>query len=189
MAAVKSLCQRGIILENGAVKFEGKINDVLSVYEEANNHNVVMEYIGNKVIKKAILNENLQILKYKSKFKLDVYFESNDFIKNLMLGIVIKDLNDTEIIGINNKHYLFDRINNDDTIKGKISLIINEFSILPGKYKLDIFLGDSINDIEIVRDAIIFNVTESFENEVLNRLDFRLNKIFHENVYWEFLNT
>ena len=68
-------------------------------------------------------------------------------------------------------------------------MIINEFSILPGKYKLDIFLGDSINDIEIVRDAIIFNVTESFENEILNRLDFKLNKIFHENVYWEFLNT
>ena len=189
MAAVKSLCTKGIVLENGLISFEGKINDVLSLYENTNNQNVNMEFVGNRVIKKAILNENLQILKYKSKFKLDVYFESNDFIKNLVLGIVIKDLNDTEIIGINNKHYLFDRINNDDTIKGKISLIINEFSILPGKYKLDIFLGDSINDIEIVRDAIIFNVTESFENEVLNRLDFRLNKIFHENVYWEFLNT
>ncbi len=189
MAAVKRLCGKGILLENGLISFEGKINDVLSLYEKTNNQNVIMEFVGNKVIKKAILNENLQVLKYKSKFKLDVYFESNDFIKNLVLGIVIKDLNDTEIIGINNKHYLFDRINNDDTIKGKISLIINEFSILPGKYKLDIFLGDSINDIEIVRDAIIFNVTESFENEILNRLDFRLNKIFHENVYWEFLNT
>lgn len=189
MAAVKSLCTKGIVLENGLISFEGKINDVLSLYENTNNQNVNMEFVGNKVIKKAILNENLQILKYKSKFKLDVYFESNDFIKNLVLGIVIKDLNDTEIIGINNKHYLFDRINNDNTIKGKISLIINEFSLLPGKYKLDIFLGDSINDIEIVRDAIIFNVTESFENEILNRLDFRLNKIFHENVYWEFLNT
>ena len=189
MAAVKSLCTKGIVLENGLISFEGKINDVLSLYENTNNQNVNMEFVGNKVIKKAILNENLQILKYKSKFKLDVYFESNDFIKTLVLGIVIKDLNDTEIIGINNKHYLFDRINNDDTIKGKISLIINEFSILPGKYKLDIFLGDSINDIEIVRDAIIFNVTESFENEILNRLDFKLNKIFHENVYWEFLNT
>ena len=44
-----------------------------------------MEFVGNKVIKKAILNENLQVLKYKSKFKLDVYFESNDFIKNLVL--------------------------------------------------------------------------------------------------------
>ena len=189
MAAVKRLCGKGILLENGLISFEGKINDVLSLYEKTNNQNVIMEFVGNKVIKKAILNENLQVLKYKSKFKLDVYFESNDFIKNLVLGIVIKDLNDTEIIGINNKHYLFDRINNDDTIKGKISLIINEFSLLPGKYKLDIFLGDSINDIEIVRDAIIFNVTESFEYEVLNRLDFRLNKIFHENVYWEFLNT
>jgi lipopolysaccharide transport system ATP-binding protein len=189
MAAVKRLCSKGILVENGLISFEGKINDVLSLYENTNNQNVNMEFVGNKVIKKAILNENLQVLKYKSKFKLDVYFESNDFIKNLVLGIVIKDLNDTEIIGINNKHYLFDRINNDNTIKGKISLIINEFSLLPGKYKLDIFLGDSINDIEIVRDAIIFNVTESFENEILNRLDFRLNKIFHENVYWEFLNT
>lgn len=189
MAAVKRLCDRGIVLENGSISFQGDINEVLSLYENINNQNVIMEFVGNKVIKKAILNENFQELKYKSKFKLDVYFESNDFIKNLVLGIVIKDLNDIEIMGINNKHYLFDKINNDDIIKGKISLTINEFSLLPGKYKLDIFLGDSINDIEVVHDAMVFNVNESFENEIVNRLDFRLNKIFHENVYWEFLNT
>jgi lipopolysaccharide transport system ATP-binding protein len=75
MAAVKSLCTKGILLENGLISFEGKINDVLSVYENTNNQNVIMEFVGNKVIKKAILNENLQVLKYKSKFKLDVYFE------------------------------------------------------------------------------------------------------------------
>jgi lipopolysaccharide transport system ATP-binding protein len=188
MAAVKSLCQRGIILENGVVKFEGKINDVLSVYEEANNHNVVMEYIGNKVIKKAVLNEKLDIVKYKSSFKLDVYFEANDVIRNLVLGIVIKDLNDVELIGINNKHYIFDKININDALKGKISLTIDEINLMPGMYKLDLFLGDSINDIEVVRDAIIFTISESYAFETVNRLDFRLNKVFHDNVNWEFIN-
>jgi lipopolysaccharide transport system ATP-binding protein len=188
MAAVKSLCQRGIILENGAVKFEGKINDVLSVYEEANNHNVVMEYIGNKVIKKAVLNEKLDIFKYKSPFKLDVYFEANDVIRNLVLGIVIKDFNDVELIGINNKHYIFDKINLNDALKGKISLTIDEINLMPGMYKLDLFLGDSINDIEVVRDAIIFTISESYDFETVNRLDFRLNKVFHDNVNWKFIN-
>jgi len=188
MAAVKSLCQRGIILENGTIKFEGKINDVLSIYEDANNHNVVMEYIGNKVIKKAVLNEKLDIVKYKSPFKLDVYFEANDVIKNLVLGIVIKDLNDVELIGINNKHYIFDKINPNDALKGKISLTIDEINLMPGMYKLDLFLGDSINDIEVVRDAIIFTISESFDFETVNRLDFRLNKVFHDNVNWEFIN-
>ena len=188
MAAVKSLCQRGIILENGAVKFESKINDVISVYEESNNHNVVMEYIGNKVIKKAVLNEKLEIVKYKSTFKLDVYFEANDVIRNLVLGIVIKDLNDIELIGINNKHYIFDKINLNDALKGKISLTIDEINLMPGMYKLDLFLGDSINDIEVVRDAIIFTISESYHFETVNRLDFRLNKVFHNNVNWEFIN-
>ena len=35
-------------------------------------------------------------------------------------------------------------INNvDDVFKGKISVIIKELSLLPGIYKMDLFLGDS----------------------------------------------
>ncbi|WP_293870246.1 ABC transporter ATP-binding protein [Flavobacterium sp.] len=186
MAAVKSLCQRGIVLENGILKFDGTTNQALTVYDDAINLNVSMKYIGEKIIKKAILNEENDCVKYKSLFKLDVYFESKEVIKNVVLGIVIKDFNNVELIGINNKHYIFDKINPHDVLKGKVSLTINEIILLPGLYKIDIFLGDSTNDIEVLNDAIIFNIQESFQNEILNSLDFRLNKVFHENVDWEF---
>ena len=188
MAAVKSLCARGVVLENGNLKFDGKIDDALAVYENINNYSFSMEYIGGKIIKKAILNESENGIKYKSKFKLDVYFEAINIIKNVVLGIVIKDLKDVELLGINNKHYGLNKINPNDILKGKISLTIDSFNLMPGMYKIDLFLGDSISDIEIVNDAIIFNVTESYEYEKVNRLDFRLNKVFHENVDWEFTN-
>ncbi|MCC9017144.1 ABC transporter ATP-binding protein [Flavobacterium lipolyticum] len=46
MAAVKSLCTRGIVLENGTVKFNGDINEALDVYSNNSNatdHTVVFD--------------------------------------------------------------------------------------------------------------------------------------------------
>lgn len=34
MAAVKSLCNRGIVLENGTLKFDGNVDDALSIYSD-----------------------------------------------------------------------------------------------------------------------------------------------------------
>lgn len=36
MAAVKSLCSRGIVLENGRLKFDGTVNEALDVYSDIN---------------------------------------------------------------------------------------------------------------------------------------------------------
>ena len=188
MAAVKNLCQRGILLENGIIKFDGNVEDSITAYEDKNNSKVSLEYLGNNIIKKAILNESINNVKYNKKFKLDVYFETKDIIKNLVLGIVVKDLHDVELIGINNKHYILDRINSTDVLKGKISLEIEKIKLMPGMYKLSIFLGDSINDIEVITDAIKFVVSKSLEFEIVNSLDFRINKVFHDNVNWEFTN-
>lgn len=186
MAAVKQLCTRGIVMENGKVKFDGKIDDALEVYQEEYNSNISAEYFGDSIIKKATLSAPNNIIKYKSELKLDVFFESKELIKNLVLGLIIKDLNDVELIGINNRHYLFDKMNTHDVYQGKISVTIEELNLLPGTYKIDLFLGDSINDIETVSDAIKFIVYEAFEHEIVNRINFKINKVFHENVKWEF---
>jgi lipopolysaccharide transport system ATP-binding protein len=186
MAAVKSLCTRGIVLENGKVKFDGKTEDALEVYQEEYNSNFNTEYYGNTIIKKATICSPNNIIKYKSTLRLDVFFESEELIKNLILGIIVRDLNDVELIGINNRNYLLDKINKEDIYKGKIAVTFEKLNLLPGIYKIDLFLGDSINDIETVMDAIKFVVYESFEYEVVNRINFKINKVFHENVQWEF---
>lgn len=186
MAAVKQLCTRGIVLENGAVSYDGDINEALEIYQEENNSYIDSEYIGDLIIKRAVLSAANNLIKYKAELKLDVYFESNELIKNLVLGLIIKDLNDVELIGINNRHYLIDKMNPFDVSKGKISVTIEQLNLLPGTYILDLFLGDSLNDIQIVSNAIKFVVHEAFEFNVVNKLNFKINKVFHENVQWEF---
>jgi lipopolysaccharide transport system ATP-binding protein len=186
MAAVRSLCTRGIVLENGKIKFDGKTEDALDIYQKENNLNVDTEYFGEGLIKHVILYSLNQKIKYKDALKLDVYIETQELIKNLVLGIIIKDLNDVDLVGINNRHYLFDKINQSDVYKGKITVIIEELNLLPGIYKIDLFLGDSINDREIIKEVITFVVDEAFEYEIVNRLNFKINKVFHENVKWEF---
>jgi lipopolysaccharide transport system ATP-binding protein len=189
MAAVKSLCTRGIVLENGMVKFDGKTESALEVYQDNYNSEINSEYFGKNIIKYAKLYSPENLIKYKSQLKLDVYFETQFLIKNIVLGIIIKDLDEVELIGINNRHYIYDKINKEDVFEGKISVTIKQLNLLPGKYKIDLFFGDSIVDIESVPDAIKFIVDESFEYEVVNRLDLKINKVFHENVNWEYFNN
>jgi lipopolysaccharide transport system ATP-binding protein len=186
MAAVKSLCTRGIVLEHGKVVFEGGIEEALDVYQLDNSIEIETEYIGDNIIKRAFLHTSNNSIKYKADLKLDVFFESKNLIKNLVLGLVIKDLNDVELIGVNNRHYHTNKINQQDVFVGKVSIQINEFKLLPGVYKIDLYLGDSITDIEIKKDAIQFTVSESFEYEVLNSLNFKINKVFHETINWNY---
>ena len=188
MAAVKSLCTRGVVLENGRVLFEGGIDEALEKYQSESIFENETQYNGSKIIKKALLHTFNGAIKYNSNFKLEVYFEAKNSITNLVLGLVIKDLNDVELIGINNRHYHQEKINSSNVYLGSITVYIENLKLLPGEYKIDLYLGDSITDIEIVNEAIKFTVSESFENKTLNSLNTRLNKVFHEEVVWKYNN-
>jgi lipopolysaccharide transport system ATP-binding protein len=186
MAAVKQLCTRGIVMENGKVKYDGKIEDILDLYHEENNSDVCLEYYGNNIIKHAILYSPNNTIQYNSPLKLDVYFETQDLIKNLILGIIIKDINDVQLLSVNNKHYMNSKLNDYDISSGKVSITVDKLNFLPGSYMVDIFLGDTITDLEVVRDAIKFDILEGYNFPVVNNLNFKMNKIFHENIIWSY---
>lgn len=186
MAAVKSLCTRGILLENGLIKHIGDIDTILNMYQNENDEKITTEYFGNKIIKKAVLKSNNGNIKYKSHFELDVFFKSNIPINNLVVGIVIKDENYTSIIGINNKHYGYERISSENVTEGKVSIRIKELKLLPGSYKVDLFIGDSFKDLESVEDAIKLTIIENHSCQIVNNLNFKINKMFHEDVKWNY---
>ncbi|MFV8358227.1 Wzt carbohydrate-binding domain-containing protein, partial [Flavobacterium sp. XS1P32] len=186
MAAVKSLCTRGIVLENGKVVFEGGIEESIEKYNSDSVFENETQYNGIKIIKKALLHSSNGLIKYNCSFKLDVYFEADNNITNLVLGLVIKDLNDVALIGVNNRHYHQEKINSSDTFNGMVTVYIESLKLFPGEYKIDLYLGDSATDIEIVNDAIKFTIGESFDNRVLNSLNFKLNKVFHDTIVWRY---
>lgn len=186
MGSVKKLCSRGLLLDNGTVSFQGNVEDTLSFYQNTYSDDIDLIFTGNKIIKKASLNSDNNIFKYRSELILDVFIEVNDFIKKLVLGIVIKDLNDIELVGVNNRHYHKNKINSDDVKKGRITLTIGELKLLPGIYKIDLYLGDTITDLEVVRDAMKFEVIESYENDLMKDLNFNINKIIHDEITWQY---
>ena len=186
MAAVKSLCTRGILLVDGLIKNIGDIDTILNDYQQENDYDITSEYIGNGIIYKAVLNSNNGVIKYKSAFELDVFFKSDLLIKNLVVGIVIKDANNVSLVGINNKHYGINKICEEHTKEGKVSIKVNTLNILPGTYKIDVFIGDSMNDIESVSDALKFTIIENHNYRIINSLNLNINKVFHEDITWDF---
>ena len=186
MASVKSLCTRGILLENGLIKHIGDIDTILEHYQHENDEKITTEYIGKNIIKRAVLKSNNGNIKYKSSFELDIFFESNLPIKNLVVGMIIKDENQVSLIGINNKHYGNKRICSENIKEGKLSIKINELSLLPGTYKVDLFIGDSMKDLESAEEAIKLTIIEDHNYEIINNLNFKINKIFQEDVTWNY---
>lgn len=186
MAAVKQLCSRGIVLEHGKIAFDGKIDDALNIYQKSDQHEGKEYFIGDEIIKKATLNAST--IKYNSRFYLEVEFKAKFLITNPILGVVIKDLDEVPLMGINNRHYVASKLNMKSIFSGVITLEIERLKLMPGRYKLDLFFGDSTTDLEVQNDAISFQVTEDFNEQVLNGLNLRINKVFHENVNWECLD-
>ena len=176
-------------MEYGKIKFEGSITEALEIYQLESFFENETIFNGTKIIKKVLLHTLNGVIKYNGNFNLEVYFEAKNSITNLVLGIVIKDLNDVELIGVNNRHYHQEKINSSSVVIGSITVFIEKFKLLPGAYKIDLYLGDSITDIEIIYEAIKFTVSQNFENKIVNSLNMSLNKVFHESVVWKFNNV
>ena len=61
MAAVKSLCTRGIVLEHGKVVFEGGIDQTISKYLQAEKVNIKLKDIKIRTGNKKVLFENVKV--------------------------------------------------------------------------------------------------------------------------------
>jgi lipopolysaccharide transport system ATP-binding protein len=186
MAAVKSLCTRGIVLEHGKVVFDGGVEDALGKYSEGMGKAEKFEFHGDKIIRKANLKSSSVEILYRSNLIIDVYFKLQVQIEKVVLGIVIKDLNDVELVGVNNKNYGIDIFNKSSFYVGKISIEIWELNLLPGFYKMDLFLGNEKIDLEIVKNAFVFEVNKCPNYKIVNTLNFKINKLFNEKIIWNY---
>lgn len=185
--AVENLCKNAIVLEKGKTIFKSTAPNAIAEYIRINNKYNGTEYNGNGVIKKAtIASEQLQE-SYKSNMRIDVEFRHTQDIRNVVLGVVIKDNFDTPMIGVNNKHYTDAVLNINKVSSGTISVAFRNMALLPGNYRVDLFLGDSVVDLEVLENALSFSIESAVVSKTAASLDYRLNKIFVEDVEWSFV--
>ena len=196
MAAVKSLCTRGIVMENGKVAFMGDIlesisryfmssydsfdNDMLGIYELQNHRDKKSKYGISKA--ELFCDGKLSDTIYTgSKFELKLYFESyRDFFEG-EIGIVIKDSDQISYMGINNKH-----IGNNIVVKegqGKAEIVIEDFPLFAlGDYWINLYFGDQGPNYESLENAIKFKIIGEDVFGSGRKLDFAWNKIVHKKI-------
>lgn len=185
MQAVETLCNRGMVLRNGNLVFDGSVEKSISEYIRESEGNSEKDYTGDGIIRKVSIISNRSEIIYKSEFVLKVEFSTETPINNLVLGIVIKDIFNTPLVGINNRHYYNRKINEQPVKSGAVTIKFNELELLPGIYNVDVFLGDSLTDVQVVENALSFVVNESPVVSTANQLDYKLNKIYIRDVSWE----
>ncbi|MBX9888398.1 MAG: ABC transporter ATP-binding protein [Flavobacteriaceae bacterium] len=180
MAAVKSLCTRGIVLEHGGVVFEGGIDDVVDYYLRLNIDRKVFGFkepgfydISNHpnksvknegIISVEILcdNRRTSTLITGSLVEFKFRYNTNYKFKEGVLGIVIKDTNDLEIVGLNNRN-TNDQLNLKHT-EGVITMTFPVFRLIKSnQYSVDIYFGDEENNEDTILDAFSFDVLKTMD--------------------------
>ena len=189
MDAVRSLCTRGVLLENGMVKLIGSIDEVLEEYR-------VKEDLYSKVLNSENISENvkpqLTIINLdedeidKNNLVLTAEFVSSIEINSPSLGVVVYNHLSNPVFGTNS------RMHNNGYVsrkckKGTIKLTIKDMPLLPGHYFVSLYFGDSIADFERYEEVLKFELKEN-SNEMLKTPETRyIGSTKLKNVEWNLL--
>lgn len=163
MAAVKQLCGKGIVLQNGILVFEGTQNEAVNFYQ--NSHQTGSSYaygglsgltFGNeffKLLKLNITTDKDVMLDIESGFNLNVQFNNKLVGKTLGLSLIIK--NQDELILFE----LFDAFAaHQNAVEGdyEISFKLKGNLLNAGTYSVDLIVAENQKYVIWQQEKIIF---------------------------------
>jgi lipopolysaccharide transport system ATP-binding protein len=152
MAAVKSLCTKGIVLEHGKVVFEGGIEDSIEHYTEiflqtfntgpiynSYSNKIEVDNFKFKVDEKDITSGKTIFLGQKIKINLDLLIK--DAIDDLSIAFDIINKNGELVSHLTNEDdgfYIFKLLSNDVL---NLQIETSELLFVPGHYNMNLWLG------------------------------------------------
>ena len=179
MAAVKSLCTRGIVLEHGKMKFDGDVHKALDIYAETShskNSKISFDYntkrSGNnkmEFISLEFLNQNSKsVQEFSIGDELNIVFKIKNNSKEIRseIGIQIKSSDDMPIFHIMPRDSNFEFIHTEIEEEYKVS--IKDIRLFPGSYSVTIIscntTGHEIYDI--IENALYFDVLDGGKHTI-----------------------
>jgi ABC-type sulfate/molybdate transport systems ATPase subunit len=184
LAAVKNLCNRGILLENGLVKYNGKIDQVLNTYSNAvfidGNHKDFDEYTirsGNKSIQflsvslfnqfgnsseQFSIGDSITI-----KFAIEILGEE----KKSEFGVQIFDSNEMPIFHMMPRDSNFELIHASE--KETYQLCLKDIRLFPGIYNVSLISANTTGHeiFDLIENAISFEIIDggNYTSRILPR--------------------
>lgn len=155
LEALRTLCQQGVLLENGRVKKTGPILDVLGEYYQPQTE--MSSVFASNPAKPSItrVSVNRERLN-KGDLRVDIHFESPFALSTPIGGIIIAGPDGQPIFGTNMRLHPppADAL---ETRSGVLVLEIPQLSLHSSRYSLTAWLGDRLNDYDCKAEAVSFN--------------------------------
>ena len=166
MAAVKILCTRGIVLENGKVVFEGGIDQTISKYLQAEKVNIKLKDIKIRTGNKKVLFENVKVFGAEESVtpitggEMTILFEieNGEMLdsKNIRFDMRIEDNFGQRLAWVSSSLKEIENINNTNQIR--LTFLKNPFD--KGVYFATIYLGVNNEDADLIENAFSFEIEE-----------------------------
>ena len=171
MSAISKLCSRAIWLDKGMVQYEGETNFAIQEYLQAGQANLSTErsLIGHPghrneltLMSQVRLLESLSptksIYKTYAPFSFEVEADLDPAtIQNASLGFNIKNVMGYMVFAAHLDQTQECKITRRGTITFRLKM--EQLPLLPGQYSLSLFLKSASYDLDVVDDAINFEVT------------------------------
>ncbi len=168
LSAIDSLCKKGIVLEKGKLVFQGtskeSIDQYITFYSRSTpqkNNERYQSLIPHLEVMSA--ERNSRELRPHDTLVIRGHLSLNQEINNPTIGIVIRNMYNIPVLGINNKTY---GIGLDKIQKGNFEIILNAVPLPPGCYDIDIFVGDGMTDLYAFENILEIEISDQniFEN-------------------------
>ncbi len=173
MAAVKSLCTKGIVLEHGKVVFDGESNAAVDFYLTSDSNKVNTDLLSRTDRRGSgeLKFSSVQLLDKKGDSVFEIVSGDSarlrfafDRIKdisteNLVFGVVFRDINEVKVADFYSDEMgiTFDKVLQN----GYVDLEIPKLLLRGGIYSLDIVVQNgkiAANQIDLLHDVFEFNV-------------------------------
>ncbi|MBE2269077.1 MAG: ABC transporter ATP-binding protein [Anaerolinea sp.] len=179
MSAVVNLCSRTYLLSHGRIAVEGPTADVVSQYlSVANSTDKISleQHPGRRSTSKPFLKQ-VQLTSVDgtptAQFKVDeplrvvveVEGTPND-IRTMSLGLMIKDHLGTTVFATNMKSYGL-IYQNKTGERAQIAATFRQPFLAPGSFSISLYLGNGTYDVDVIDEAIYFDVVWSRIPEIV----------------------
>jgi lipopolysaccharide transport system ATP-binding protein len=174
MAAIKSLCYKSIVLNNGRILFEGEVSKAIDKYLQSgienSNDNTKVEFTSQnstfirEISLKNHLNNSTKFIEMGQDLIIDLILFCSENKDDLKISVLIVSSSGEKITAIRSHESTSQRFQSNNPIT-KINIRIKELNLMPKDYYLTFALAVNGNTIETKNEVIKFSV---FENDVFN---------------------
>ncbi|MCF7568950.1 ABC transporter ATP-binding protein [Sabulilitoribacter arenilitoris] len=193
MSAIKTLCTRGIVLEHGNIVFEGGSHESVEYYSKLSSSNSYVEAIHESygdIISELNFEISRGNIKPDASFFIgdDMFFrlgfKVSSKMKNILISFNVLNYNNELISHISNEDSNY--ILNIEEVNSSVEICIKTDKILyiPGRYKLNLWIGDSkSNTLYTVENIFNFIIEQGNYTKRVRPLPKHSKVYLHSN--WE----